>query len=80
MRGIVPGVVFPKVSPELMGDRSSDVVGRCVTKGVVRYAGLSGRRKFSKAVANIEADLSQFVSQRDPVYLDTFARYKADLG
>ena len=79
LQGIVPGMVFPRVSKELMGNKSTDVVGQCVTKGVVRYAASTGKRKFAAAVRNIEQDLSQFVSQRDPVYLDSFARYIKDL-
>jgi hypothetical protein len=79
LQGIVPGMVFPKVSKNLMGGKATDVVGQCVTKGVVRYAANMGNRKFAKAVSNIESDLSQFISQRDPIYLDTFARYMNDL-
>ncbi|MBT3789546.1 MAG: hypothetical protein HN725_03970 [Alphaproteobacteria bacterium] len=79
LQGIVPGMVFPRVGQSLMGGRAMDVVGQCVTKGVVRYASNSNRRKFSTTVSKIESDLSQFVSQRDPVYLDTFARYMNEL-
>ena len=80
LQGIVPGMVFPRVSQDLMGGKSKDVVGQCVTKGVVRYAANSGKRKFAHAVSKIEDDLSQFVAQRDPVYLDTFSRYMKDLN
>jgi len=79
LQGIVPGVVFPRVSGKLMGSKAADVVGQCVTKGVVRYASNSNRKKFSNIISRIESDLSQFVSQRDPVYLDTFSRYMNEL-
>jgi hypothetical protein len=79
LQGIVPGMVFPRVSEKLMNGKATDVVGQCVTKGVVRYASNSNRKKFSATVSRIESDLSQFVSQRDPVYLDTFARYINEL-
>jgi len=79
LQGIVPGTVFPRVSKELMDGKAADVVGQCVTKGVVRYASNRNRKKFATAVSKIEGDLSQFVAQRDPVYLDTFSRYIKEL-
>ena len=79
LQGIVPGMVFPRVGQKLMDGKTTDIVGQCVTKGVVRYASNSNRKKFSNTISKIESDLSQFVSQRDPVYLDTFARYMNDL-
>lgn len=74
LNGIVPGTVLPRAARSLLGAKASESIGKIVTKGVLHHTKLSGKKRFKKAVRNIEEDITQFVSQRDLSYLDVLAR------
>jgi len=74
LNGTVPGHVLTHAAKSLLGAKASEAIGKIVTRGVLQYTKLNGKKRFKAAVREIQADITQFVSQRDLSYLDVLAR------
>jgi hypothetical protein len=79
LQGTIPGYVFPRTVPKLLGAKPNDVVGKAVSNGIMRHMKLKGKKKFKQAAAEMEKELTQFVLQRDEKYLGVLARHMENL-
>jgi hypothetical protein len=79
LQGTIPGYVFPRTVPKLLGAKGKDVVGKAVSNGIMKHMKLKGKKKFKNATAEMENELTNFVIQRDPKYLGALVRHMDSL-
>ncbi|MDP6624757.1 MAG: hypothetical protein QF754_21090 [Alphaproteobacteria bacterium] len=79
LQGTVPGYVFPRAVPKLLGAKAKDAVGKAVKNGILKHMKLKGKKKFKLVAAAMEKELTQFVIQRDEKYLGVLGRHLESL-